>query len=165
VFQASYGPRGIGTAWECQVCGREWVKVGGHFHDPHDHPHVFDLADFQCAPASPGDRIRLVHTGDACTRLQPGTLGTVRLVDDHGTVHTDRDDGSRLGLSAASRDQWDLTGRHVAATRPQPDPLPGGPPAPAAQIAEASPRPPWHGRGWQPATADLPGRRSDGWRG
>jgi hypothetical protein len=62
----------------------------------------------------PGDRIRLVHTDDAWARLQPGALGTVRSVDDHGTVHTDWDDGSRLGLSAASGDRWDVVGRRVS---------------------------------------------------
>ena len=52
-----------------------------------------------------GDRIRLVHTDDEWSRLRPGVLGTVRFIDDRGTVHTDWDDGSRLGLSAAAGDR------------------------------------------------------------
>jgi hypothetical protein len=60
----------------------------------------------------PGDRIRLVHTGDDWTRLRPGALGTVRAVDDLGTVHTDWDDGSRLGLSAAAGDRWQIATRY-----------------------------------------------------
>ena len=52
-----------------------------------------------------GDRIRLLHTDDEWTRLRPGALGTVLFIDDLGTVHTDWDDGSRLGLSAASGDR------------------------------------------------------------
>ena len=61
-----------------------------------------------------GDRIRLVHTDDEWTRLRPGALGTVRSVDDNHTVHTDWDDGSRLGLSAASGDRWDVVGWRVS---------------------------------------------------
>lgn len=45
-----------------------------------------------------GDRVALIHTADPYTRLQPGTLGTVRLVDDAGTIHVKWDDGSSLGM-------------------------------------------------------------------
>lgn len=45
-----------------------------------------------------GRRVRLISTSDPYTRLEPGTLGTVRLVDDMGTVHVKWDDGSSLGL-------------------------------------------------------------------
>jgi Domain of unknown function (DUF4314) len=62
-----------------------------------------------------GDRIRLVHTDDGWTRLRPGALGTVRFIDDSGTVHTDWDDGSRLGLSAAAGDRWEVVGWRVTA--------------------------------------------------
>jgi hypothetical protein len=62
-----------------------------------------------------GDRIRLVHTNDKWTRLRPGVLGTVRSIDDLGTVHTDWDDGSRLGLSAAAGDRWEVVGWRVTA--------------------------------------------------
>lgn len=45
-----------------------------------------------------GDRVVLVHTSDPYTRLQPGTAGTVGLVDDFGTIHIKWDDGSSLGM-------------------------------------------------------------------
>lgn len=45
-----------------------------------------------------GDRVELVSCGDIHTRLQPGELGTVSLVDSVGTVHVNWDSGSRLGL-------------------------------------------------------------------
>jgi hypothetical protein len=45
-----------------------------------------------------GDRVRLVSTSDIYTRLEPGALGTVSLIDSVGTVHVDWDDGSQLGM-------------------------------------------------------------------
>jgi hypothetical protein len=33
-FVAHYGAPGIGQAWHCRVCGREWAKLGGSFFDP-----------------------------------------------------------------------------------------------------------------------------------
>ncbi len=65
--------------------------------------------------ARPGDRIRLLHTDDEWTRLRPGALGTVRFIDDQRTVHIDWDDGSRLGLSAAAGDRWEVVGWRVTA--------------------------------------------------
>jgi hypothetical protein len=44
-FQAGYGAPGVGSAWECQQCGREWSKVGGIFRDPSDHAHILDRAE------------------------------------------------------------------------------------------------------------------------
>ena len=52
-----------------------------------------------------GARVRLEHTDDPHTRLRPGALGTVRSVDDLGTVHVAWDDGSQLGL-VADIDVW-----------------------------------------------------------
>lgn len=48
----------------------------------------------------PGDRVRFLGFGepDAYSRLEPGELGTVDLVDDAGTVHVMWDDGHRLGM-------------------------------------------------------------------
>ena len=46
----------------------------------------------------PGDRIRLVRCADAWTRLHPGDLGTVTVVDDLGTVHVAWADGHSLGM-------------------------------------------------------------------
>lgn len=46
----------------------------------------------------PGDLVVLVHSADPFTALQPGATGTVRRVDDAGTVHVQWDDGHRLGM-------------------------------------------------------------------
>ncbi len=50
------------------------------------------------APWAKGDRVVLVRCTDTYTKLSPGSGGTVRLVDDMGTVHVDWDDGHRLGM-------------------------------------------------------------------
>lgn len=46
----------------------------------------------------PGTRIELDFMGDDPRPIPPGTRGTVRIVDDMGTVHCDFDNGRRLGL-------------------------------------------------------------------
>jgi hypothetical protein len=55
-----------------------------------------------------GRRVRLERCCDPYTNLQPGTLGTVHLVDDAGTVHVDWDDGCQLGLCWDDGDIWTL---------------------------------------------------------
>jgi hypothetical protein len=45
-----------------------------------------------------GTRIVLDYMGDDPRPIAPGTKGTVRVVDDMGTVHCDFDNGRRLGL-------------------------------------------------------------------
>ena len=45
-----------------------------------------------------GTRIELDYMGDDPRPIEPGTRGTVRVVDDMGTVHCDFDNGRRLGL-------------------------------------------------------------------
>ena len=45
-----------------------------------------------------GTRIVLDFMGDDPRPIPPGTKGTVRIVDDMGTVHCDFDNGRRLGL-------------------------------------------------------------------
>jgi hypothetical protein len=52
-----------------------------------------------------GDRVRLIRTSDAYTRLLSGDQGTVRRIDDAGTVHVNWDSGSRLGL-VPGEDSW-----------------------------------------------------------
>lgn len=52
-----------------------------------------------------GDRVELVRTSDPHTRLRPGDQGTVRRVDDLGTVHVSWDSGSSLGL-VPGEDDW-----------------------------------------------------------
>ena len=44
-----------------------------------------------------GTRIRLIYMEDA-RAVQPGSEGTVRLVDDAGTIHINWDSGSSLGI-------------------------------------------------------------------
>ena len=46
----------------------------------------------------PGTRIELDYMGNDPRPIPPGTKGTVRIVDDIGTVHCDFDNGRRLGL-------------------------------------------------------------------
>ena len=46
----------------------------------------------------PGTRIMLDYMGDDPRPIPPGTKGTVRTVDDIGTVHCDFDNGRHLGL-------------------------------------------------------------------
>lgn len=47
----------------------------------------------------PGTRIELDYMGDDPRPIEPGTKGTVRVVDDMGTVHCDFENGRRLGLA------------------------------------------------------------------
>jgi hypothetical protein len=53
-------------------------------------------------------RVRLIECTDPHTKLMPGTLGTVRCVDDMGTVHVDWDSGVRLGLCEDAGDRWEF---------------------------------------------------------
>lgn len=46
----------------------------------------------------PGTRIEMVHMNDPYSPIQAGTRGTVRFVDDIGTIFPDWDDGRRLGV-------------------------------------------------------------------
>jgi len=54
-----------------------------------------------------GRRVRLEHCSDSYTRLERGSLGTVKFVDDTGTLHIEWDCGSRLGL-IPGEDQWEM---------------------------------------------------------
>lgn len=45
-----------------------------------------------------GTRVLLVEMDDPYTKLQPGIKGTVRHVDDIGTIHVAWDTGSTLGI-------------------------------------------------------------------
>lgn len=46
----------------------------------------------------PGTRIELDYMGDDPRPILPGTRGTVKIVDDIGTVHCHFDNGRNLGL-------------------------------------------------------------------
>lgn len=45
-----------------------------------------------------GKRIELVSTTDKYTNLTVGEFGTIRFVDDYGTIFVDWDNGSKLGM-------------------------------------------------------------------
>lgn len=45
-----------------------------------------------------GTRIKLISMEDQYNPVKPGTLGTVRAVDDMGTIHMNWDNGRTLGL-------------------------------------------------------------------
>lgn len=45
-----------------------------------------------------GTRIQLDSMGDDPRPIEPGTMGSVRLVDDMGTIHCDFDYGRRMGI-------------------------------------------------------------------
>lgn len=45
-----------------------------------------------------GTRVELIEMNDPYSKLIPGEKGTVRVVDDIGTVHVNWDCGSSLGL-------------------------------------------------------------------
>jgi hypothetical protein len=45
-----------------------------------------------------GTRIQLIHMSDPWHPIETGTKGTVRLVDDMGTIHVNWDNGRSLGL-------------------------------------------------------------------
>ena len=47
---------------------------------------------------TPGTRLQLDFMGDDPRPIPPGTKGTVRVVDDMGTVHCQFDNGRCLGL-------------------------------------------------------------------
>lgn len=53
-----------------------------------------------------GARVELVRCTDEYTRLEPGSLGTVRYIDPTGTVFVDWDSGSKLGLISDAGDEW-----------------------------------------------------------
>jgi hypothetical protein len=55
-----------------------------------------------------GRRVRLVRCNDPYTQLPPGCEGTVRFVDDTGTVHIWWDNGSSLGLCPDAGDQFEV---------------------------------------------------------
>lgn len=45
-----------------------------------------------------GTRIELLSMEDPFSSIYPGEKGTVRVVDDMGTIHVDWDNGRRLGV-------------------------------------------------------------------
>ena len=64
---------------------------------------------------TPGQRIRLEHTSDPHTHLQPGAEGEFLMRDGAGTIHVQWDDGSHLGL-IPGEDRWTV----IPAAEPEP---------------------------------------------
>ena len=58
----------------------------------------YDLVRRMKEQYPPGTRIQLDYMGDDPRPIEPGTKGTVRTVDDMGTVHCNFDNGRSLGL-------------------------------------------------------------------
>ncbi len=54
-----------------------------------------------------GDRVSLVKSEDEWAP-EPGTQGTVRSIDDEGTVFVNWDDGEMLGMVADAGDRFDV---------------------------------------------------------
>lgn len=54
-----------------------------------------------------GRRVRLTWLSDQHTRLRPGMMGTVAIVDSVGTLHVRWDNGVNLGL-VPGIDEWTL---------------------------------------------------------
>ena len=52
------------------------------------------------------DRVLVICCDDPWVHIRPGTCGTVRFVDDCGTVFVDWDDGTVLGMNEGFGDRW-----------------------------------------------------------
>ena len=57
-----------------------------------------------------GTRIQLDHMDDPYHPVASGTMGTVKFVDDAGTIHMSWDSGSSLGLCPDS-DEFHIIGK------------------------------------------------------
>lgn len=62
----------------------------------------------------PGTRIVLNSMGDDQRPIESGTRGTVKVVDDIGTVHCEFDNGRNLGLIDGEDDFRALTAQELA---------------------------------------------------
>ena len=59
-----------------------------------------EIVEYLKATYPPGTRVELVSMNDPYNeKLKPGDQGTVRLVDDIGTIFVDWDCGSGLGIA------------------------------------------------------------------
>ena len=60
--------------------------------------HLRSLAEINRENYPPGTRIMLVSMGNDPRPIENNTRGTVRVVDDIGTIHCDFDNGRKLGM-------------------------------------------------------------------
>ena len=63
-----------------------------------------------------GTRVRLVSCSDPYTHLPAGAYGTVRFVDDVGTVHVAWDNGAQLGM-VRGYDRYEVVSEPSAPSR------------------------------------------------
>ena len=62
----------------------------------------------------PGTRIMLLQMGDDPHPVEPNTRGTVKFVDDMGTLHCDFDNGRQLGVVPGEDSFRKLTEQELA---------------------------------------------------
>lgn len=62
----------------------------------------------------PGTRIMLLQMGDDPRPIEPNTRGTVKFVDDMGTLHCDFDNGRQLGVVPGEDSFRKLTEQELA---------------------------------------------------
>ena len=65
----------------------------------------------------PGTRIILLNMGNDPNPVESGTRGTVKAVDDIGTLHCDFDNGRRLGIVPGEDSFRKLTEKELAEER------------------------------------------------
>lgn len=58
-----------------------------------------------------GQRVRLVSCSDPYTLLKAGEEGTVKFIDDWGTVFVNWDNGSSLGMIEEAGDRFEVIGQ------------------------------------------------------
>lgn len=62
----------------------------------------------------PGTRVVLLNMGNDPRPIESGTRGTVRVVDDIGTIHCDFDNGRSLGIVPGEDSFRELTDEELA---------------------------------------------------
>ena len=62
----------------------------------------------------PGTRVVLLNMGNDPRPIESGTRGTVRVVDDIGTIHCDFDNGRSLGMVPGEDSFRELTDEELA---------------------------------------------------
>ena len=81
-----------------------------------------DIVDRLKAEYPEGTRIALVHMDDPYSKLKPGDRGTVKSVDDAGTVHVAWDKGSSLGIAYGEDSCRKLTEKELAEEKTEVEP-------------------------------------------
>ena len=66
-----------------------------------------------------GTRVALVRMDDPYSKLEPGDRGSVKGVDDGGTIHVSWDKGSSLGIAYGEDSCRKLTEKELAEENPE----------------------------------------------